>query len=241
MRRAVAFDQARAVRQEPHEFLEGARSTHHRAHLDPVAEQHDQNERHQLPVELLTRKAERDGSREKIRCGDRERDQGHHAGLPLAQLGNKSGQKWPAAIEIGDGREPEEHEAIAGKSQGLVQTEPVLDHRRQQQHWWRQNQRDPEAATKIRNHRGMVMHPVARLLRVAGRGAFDAMQMFAMPLIQMVLVSMAGRPEGDVINHGPHLSRERLLARRAPMAKIAEDASIRDVGEGPLISRDPHM
>lgn len=88
---------------------------HHRTHLNPVTKQHDHDERHQLSVKFFPGTAERHGGREEV-CGRvRQRDQSHHSGLALAQLGAEARQEWPTAID--DGREREQDVAIAGERQ----------------------------------------------------------------------------------------------------------------------------
>src|SRR3546814_8717650 len=89
--------------------------------------QHDTDQRHQLPIESLARETEGDGRGEEIGGRDRQRDQGHHTGLLLAQLGDEAGEERPAAIDIDDGGEREEHKPIAGTGDSLGEAQPMLD------------------------------------------------------------------------------------------------------------------
>ena len=65
-------------------------------------------------------------------------------------------EERPAAIEEDDRREAELDVAIAWETQGLPQTQDILDHGRQDDDGERQNQRYPEPAPEIRHHVSMV-------------------------------------------------------------------------------------
>ena len=68
---------------------QGAPGLADRLHLLPVAEQHDRDQRRQLPPELEVEPVEAGGHRRHVGDGDRHRDQQHHPGLAVADLGTR--------------------------------------------------------------------------------------------------------------------------------------------------------
>ena len=76
--------------QQSNQLLESPRSAQYRAHLDPVTEQHDVDERRSFPEEHRAAKAEDDGRAVEIGHADRKADERHHARQPVSQLGHQS-------------------------------------------------------------------------------------------------------------------------------------------------------
>ena len=76
-------------------------------HLEPVAEQHDDDEERELPPEVEIEVADAEARREARgeRDRDRERDQQHHPRLAGADLADAAAQERPAAVEEDDGAE----------------------------------------------------------------------------------------------------------------------------------------
>jgi len=87
-----------------------------------VAEQHDVDQRRQLPKEHLAVQPQDDQRAVAPRDRDRQRDQGHHAGLPMSHLVGDSVQEGPTPVQIDDGRENRLDPSIAGKRQLLAET-----------------------------------------------------------------------------------------------------------------------
>ena len=96
---AVRLDPMRLGRQQPGQILQRLRRAHHGAHLDPVAQQHDVDQRGQLPEEDLPAQAEDDQAAVHICDGDGQGDQRHHARQPVPQLIDEPFQEGPAAVE----------------------------------------------------------------------------------------------------------------------------------------------
>jgi hypothetical protein len=96
-----------------------------------VAQEHDVDQRRQLPEENLAVEAEHDGRAVGVGNGDRHGDQRHHAGLATAQLVDDPAQERPAAIEVDDARERQLYLNVAPEAQRLAHPEGPLDHRRQ--------------------------------------------------------------------------------------------------------------
>ena len=71
----------------------------HGAHLQPVTQKHDVDQRDQLPEEALAQVQELGGDAVDQRHRDRQRDKRHHARLALAQLGDGHLQERYSAIE----------------------------------------------------------------------------------------------------------------------------------------------
>ena len=137
-----------------------------------MTEQHDVDEGGQLPEEDLAREAEDHGAGVDRSDGDGQGDQGHHAGLALADLvaparsgrasRRKRRRRWPAPGK--PSRTPRRAPA---------EPEEALDQRREGEDGHGQGQRDPEAAAKIGDHRPMIMpagHGMAGGGAMAGGG-----------------------------------------------------------------------
>ena len=98
----VAVDDLGVVGQQLGQRGQGAAGLADRLHLLPVAEQHDRHQRGELPPELEVEPVEARRHRRDVGDGDRHRDQQHHPGLAVADLGHAAGEERPAA--------PPEHE-----------------------------------------------------------------------------------------------------------------------------------
>ena len=97
-----------------------------RLHLLPVPEQHDRDERRQLPPEVEVEPVEARRQRRHERDGDRHRDEQHHSRLALFDLVPPTGEERPT-------RPDEEHRAEHRADQlhaveVEVVAEPVHDH-----------------------------------------------------------------------------------------------------------------
>ena len=100
--RAVVVDALGLVGQQRGQGGERALGLADGLHLLPVAEQHDRDQRGQLPPELEVEPAEARGHRRRVGDDDGHRDQQHHPGLAVADLGHAAGEERPPA--------PAEHE-----------------------------------------------------------------------------------------------------------------------------------
>jgi hypothetical protein len=91
----------RLRRQQRGQVLQRAAGALHRGHLDPVPDQHDDDEGRELPVQRRTaHQAERGGQTVGERHRDRQPDERHHAGLPRPQLAHGTGDEQPAAVDV---------------------------------------------------------------------------------------------------------------------------------------------
>ena len=100
--RAVVGDPLGVVGQQRGQRGERALGLADRLHLLPVAEQHDGDQRGQLPPEVQVEPAEAGGQRRDVGDGDRHRDQQHHPGRPVAHLPDAADEERPAAVEEHD-------------------------------------------------------------------------------------------------------------------------------------------
>ena len=100
-----------------------------------MAEEHDVDQRRQLPEEDLAVEAEHDGRAVRISNGDRHGDQRHHAGLATAQLADDPAEKRPAAVEVDDARKDELDLDVAREAKRLAHPEGPLDHGGQRNYW----------------------------------------------------------------------------------------------------------
>ena len=133
------------VREQLRERAQRATGLTERLHLLPVPEQHDHDERRQLPPELEVEEAERRRCAREEGDGDRERDEQHHPGRALAKLRPGAGQEDGAAVEEDDRAEHRRDQAVA-RELGRREAEPVLDHLAVEDDRDREDQGDPEAA-----------------------------------------------------------------------------------------------
>src|SRR5262249_46265516 len=98
------------VRQQLRELGERALRLRDRAHLDPVAENHDRDERSELPPEIHSRESERDGEAEHESNADREGDERHHPGATVGELAPGALDEHPAAVREDQSAEERGHE-----------------------------------------------------------------------------------------------------------------------------------
>src|SRR5436190_13704525 len=113
-----------------------------------MAEQHDRNERRELPPELEIEPTETRRDRRGERDGDRHRDEQHHAGLAAPNLVDRAGEERPAAPEEDDRAAHRRHDPHTGERQFV--TEPLHDHARRRDGRDREEQTPPEPAPKHR-------------------------------------------------------------------------------------------
>ncbi len=160
----VAVDDLGLVGQQLGQRRQRAAGLADRLHLLPVAEQHDRHQRGQLPPELQVEPVEARGHRRDVGDRDRHRDEQHHPGLAVADLGHAAGEERPAAPpeheraeHRPDPRHPREVERVA---------EPVHDHLAGDDERDRQQQAEPEApAEHLRVVAGvLVVAAVGRLV-----------------------------------------------------------------------------
>ena len=123
---------------ESHELLQSRRGTHHRAHLDPMSEQHDVDQGCDLPEKHLTGQTENDQGAVTVGDADSERNQRHHSGPLLLQLPEETREKRPAAVRVDRACKAELDERVTREIQCLLDAERSLNHLSQTQHWERQ-------------------------------------------------------------------------------------------------------
>ncbi|MNS67744.1 hypothetical protein D3C72_1010050 [compost metagenome] len=154
---AVGLEAVCIRRHEARERLEGPRCPHHRAHLDPVPQEHDHDQRGELPVEAHAGEPEDHGGRIDISRRDGDPDQRHHADLAIAHLLDQPFQEGPAPVEEHHRGQGKEHVAVAREAPPVPQPHPLLQHGRQGQDRDGQHQTDPEPALEVLDHHGVVI------------------------------------------------------------------------------------
>ena len=143
----VAVDHLGLVRQERGERLERTRGLSERLHLLPVAEEHHVDQERELPPELEIQDAELGHEARDERHEDRQRDQEHHARLPIADLTEAAPQEGHAAVDEDD--RPEDRGDPVGQREGRRgEAEPVLHHLRPDEHRDREQDAQPEAVAE---------------------------------------------------------------------------------------------
>ena len=143
--------------QELGHLLERVARAHDGAHLDPMAQQHDDDERGQLPEEVHVRvgHAEHAALHERVDAvdvggGDAERHERHHGGLAAAQLVCRAAQKRPAAVPEQHGGQRRHEPVGAGERERDGQRKP---HGRRQQH-------DGDGKHEAHEEPALEIHPV---------------------------------------------------------------------------------
>ncbi len=159
---AIRDDAFRGVREQGSKGGQSALCLGDRAHLQPVAEQHDGDQGGQFPPDLHIEQAERAGPRGHECDHDRERDQGHHPGLAVGQLAFGTADEDQAAVEENEGAENRRPVLLARECRQRV-PEPLLDVRAQDDDRDRQGEAQPELVPEYR-------HRVASVLVVVGGG-----------------------------------------------------------------------
>ena len=144
----IALDPLGLVGQQRREGVERGTRLRERPHLDPVAEQHDDDQQGELPPELefVIQDAEGRAPRREERDRDREADQEHHPRPAGAQLADRSGEERPAAPHVHDGAEQRRDPRRPARD--LV-AEDHREHRRQRDHRDADDQVDPEQPTEL--------------------------------------------------------------------------------------------
>ena len=96
------------------------------AHLQPVAEEHDRDQRRELPPDLDVEQAERARPGGDEGDDDRQGDEGHHPGLPAGQLPLGATEEHQSAVEEHDGAE-DRRGVLLARERGYRVAEPLLD------------------------------------------------------------------------------------------------------------------
>jgi hypothetical protein len=145
---AVGHDPFGAIREELGELLKRSLRLGDRAHLDPVAEHHDGDQRGELPPEVHPREAERHREAPAEGHRDRQRDERHHAGEASRELADRGADEDPAAV--GEDQYPEQGRDPSRRRRSAPRRvpEPMLDHRRPRQGGDREQQRSQELAAE---------------------------------------------------------------------------------------------
>ena len=160
----VVGEPFRVVGQQCGKRRQGTLRLADRLHLLPVAEQHDGDQRRQLPPEVQVERAERGGQRRQVGDGDRHRDQQHHAGGPVADLAHRPLEKGPATVREHHRAQHRSHQADPGEVQLVA--EPVHHHVAGDHDRHGQRQAQPELAPERLRivPRMLVMPPVPAML-----------------------------------------------------------------------------
>ena len=144
--RVVVADSLCIVGQQLGQRRERAPGLADRAHLLPVAEQHDRDQGGELPPELQVEplEARREGCA--VRDDDRHRDQQHHSGLTRLHFGDATGEERPTTPEEHDRTKDRTDQTHAREVQLVA--EPVHDHLGRDNDRNGQPQAQPEPATE---------------------------------------------------------------------------------------------
>ena len=151
----VRSDSVGLVGHQPGQFFERRRRPHHAPHLDPVADEHEVDERRRLPEKQLAVEAEHDGERVKEGDGDRHRDERHHPRPPVAQFLDHAREEGPAAPAVDERGDRGEHPGRAGEREG--EPGPVLNHRTEREDRDGEGEADEEAAAEVGHHHRVVL------------------------------------------------------------------------------------
>jgi hypothetical protein len=193
---AIRPDAFGGVWHQPGQLVERSGCLAHAAHFDPVTQQHDVNQRHQLPEEAGVGAEEQSGQAVDEGHADCQRDEGHHAGLAVPQLGEGHLQEGQAAVKKDqDGKQRRDPQAAREGRHSEV--EPRLQHRTVEQDRDAQRQTDPEAPAE------QVF--VTSMVNMSG----------AMPLVNDFSASSHGFFHGTMVHSPVHA---RALAR--PLRRV---------------------
>ena len=99
---SMGLDDLGVVRQQRGERVQRAGRLPERLHLLPVPEEHHVDQQRELPPELEIEPAGLGRGARDERHEDRERDQQHHPGLPVADLADAAAQERHPAVEEHD-------------------------------------------------------------------------------------------------------------------------------------------
>jgi hypothetical protein len=155
------------VGEELGQRLERAAGLSDRLHLLPVPEQHDRDERGELPPEVEPKGAElRDGARDEGHR-DREGDQKHHSRASRPRLVDTAGEERSAAVEEDHGAEHGGDPRASREAHRPV-VEQHLHHVAEVDDWDREQKREPEALTE---HGGVIAVTAVARVMVMARGS----------------------------------------------------------------------
>ena len=146
----LTVDPFGGVREQRRECCQGPLRLGDRAHLQPVAEQHDRDEGRELPPDLDVEETQRPGPARHEGDGDGEGDEGHHPGLAVGQLATASAQEDEPAVQE-DHRPEDRRDEGRAREHGRGVAQPLLriaapDHDRD-----RERQAEPEAVAEHRD------------------------------------------------------------------------------------------
>ncbi len=134
-----------------------------------MAEQHDVDQRGQLPEEDLAAQPEHHGSAVDVGDGDGQGDERHHPGLLVPSFADEALQERPAAVEVDSRGEEGLDVGVAGERQEALDPQEALNERRQRQDRQGQGERDPEATSEVRHHVGVVVVTALSVVIVSQR------------------------------------------------------------------------
>ena len=123
--------------------MQGTLRVHDRAHLYPVAEEHDGDEGGQLPPEVRADAGDRGIEAVDKGDGDGQRNERHHAGEAVLEFGDRASEKDHPAVEKEKGPKDGRKPGGAGKLRHR-EAEPRMDHRRVEDDRDGEEQAEPE-------------------------------------------------------------------------------------------------
>jgi hypothetical protein len=203
------------VRQERRERVQRARGLPEGLHLLPVAQEHHVDQERELPPELEIQPAELRGQARAERHDDRERDQEHHAGLPVAELGKAALEEGQAAVDKDDSAE-DGGDAIRQRERRRRVAEPVLDHLGPEQDRDREGHAQPEA---VAEHGDVAAHLVAAALHVAHVHAGHVHVVLGVHVVHVVL-GVHVMPGVGVVHAGAVFGVSPFVILMAPAAGL---------------------
>ena len=187
----TVVDALGGVGHELRQLVERTGSLAHRAHLEPVTEQHDVDQRDELPEETFPQVQElrRDAVHE--RNGNCQRDERHHTRLAFPDLGDCHLQEGDPAVDEDDHRKDKGDPLAAGEG-WRREAEPHLDHLAVQQDRDAQEQAPPEA-----NPEHLLMTAVVRAMPGVSRVGF--VEHFLFYRHRMILMRPVGRVVARIV------------------------------------------
>jgi hypothetical protein len=139
-----------AAGEQLRQLAEGTLGLADRAHLDPVAEHHDRDQRRQLLPQRHPAEAENHGEAEAESDGDGQRDQRHHARQPVPELAHRALEEGTAAIEEHQGAE-HGRDPAGSRERGRPEAERAGQHVTPDEGGDRQREADPESVAEHRD------------------------------------------------------------------------------------------
>ncbi len=213
---AVGPDPVGLIREQGGQGRQGVLGLAQGLHLLPVAQQHDRDQRSQLPPEVQVEPVEAGRQRRAVGHRDRHGDQEHHPRLAGLDLGPPTGQEGPAAPEEDDRAEDRPDPLDPGEVDRVA--EPVHDHGAGQDHGHRQQQRPPEPAPEHLDVVAVVA--VVRMTQgVLVTLVLDVSQLLDHDdLLARFIYTLGGYP-GRVNPQSPEAESRRALGRLTPISR----------------------